>query len=104
MIRKAFVMEVYPDQHEEYEKRHNEIWPEMVKELKNHGAHNYSIFLDKKTNQLFGYIEIEDEEKWKQMSLTEINQKWWAFMEPVMKTNSDNSPVTKDLKEVFHLD
>ena len=104
MIRKAFVMEVYPDQHEEYEKRHNEIWPEMVKELKNHGAHNYSIFLDKETNQLFGYIEIEDEEKWKQMSLTEINQKWWAFMEPVMKTNSDNSPVTKDLKEVFHLD
>jgi len=104
MIRKAFVMEVYPDQHEEYEKRHNEIWPEMVKELKNHGAHNYSIFLDKETNQLFGYIEIEDEEKWKQMALTEINQKWWAFMEPVMKTNSDNSPVSKDLKEVFHLD
>jgi len=104
MIRKAFVMEVYPDQHEEYEKRHNEIWPEMVKELKNHGAHNYSIFLDKETNQLFGYIEIEDEEKWKQMATTEINQKWWAFMEPVMKTNSDNSPVTKDLKEVFHLD
>ncbi|MEN0658299.1 L-rhamnose mutarotase [Caldifermentibacillus hisashii] len=104
MIRKAFVMEVYPDQHEEYEKRHNDIWPEMVKELKNHGAHNYSIFLDKETNQLFGYIEIEDEEKWKQMALTEINQKWWAFMEPVMKTNSDNSPVSKDLKEVFHLD
>ncbi len=104
MIRKAFVMEVYPDQHEEYEKRHNKIWPEMVKELKNHGAHNYSIFLDKETNQLFGYIEIEDEEKWKQMALTEINQKWWAFMEPVMKTNSDNSPVSKDLKEVFHLD
>ncbi|MGG3854656.1 L-rhamnose mutarotase [Caldifermentibacillus hisashii] len=104
MIRKAFVMEVYPDQHEEYEKRHNDIWPEMVKELKNHGAHNYSIFLDKETNQLFGYIEIEDEEKWKQMALTKINQKWWAFMEPVMKTNSDNSPVSKDLKEVFHLD
>ena len=104
MIRKAFVMEVYPDQHEEYEKRHNDIWPEMVKELKNHGAHNYSIFLDKETNQLFGYIEIEDEEKWKQMAFTKINQKWWAFMEPVMKTNSDNSPVSKDLKEVFHLD
>lgn len=37
MIRKAFVMNVYPDKHDEYEKRHNEIWPEMVDELHKHG-------------------------------------------------------------------
>jgi L-rhamnose mutarotase len=104
VIRKAFVMTVYPDQHEEYEKRHNEIWPEMIKELHEHGARNYSIFLDKETNKLFGYLEIEDEEKWSKMASTAINQKWWKFMEPVMETNPDNSPVVKDLKEVFHMD
>lgn len=104
MLRKAFIMHVYPDKHQEYEKRHNEIWPEMVEELKRHGAHNYSIFLDKKTNQLFGFIEIEDEEKWNEMATTPINQKWWAFMEPVMETNPDKSPVSRDLREVFHLD
>ncbi|MEC5273654.1 L-rhamnose mutarotase [Caldifermentibacillus hisashii] len=104
MIRKAFIMHVYPDQHQEYEKRHNEIWPEMVEELKRHGVHNYSIFLDKETSQLFSFIEIEDEEKWNQMATTKINQKWWAFMEPVMETNPDKSPVSKDLREVFHLD
>jgi L-rhamnose mutarotase len=104
MIRKAFVMKVYPDMHEEYEKRHNEIWPEMVDELRRHGGKNYSIFLDKDTNTLFGYVEIENEEKWNQMALTEINQKWWKFMEPVMDTNLDSSPVSKDLKEVFHME
>lgn len=104
MIRKAFVMKVYPDMHEEYEKRHNEIWPEMVDELRKHGGKNYSIFLDKDTNTLFGYVEIEDEEKWKLMASTEINQKWWKFMEPVMETNHDSSPVSKDLKEVFHME
>ncbi|MBT2652917.1 L-rhamnose mutarotase [Oceanobacillus sp. ISL-73] len=104
MKRKGFIMTVYPDKHDEYEKRHNEIWPEMVEELKQHGAHNYSIFLDKQTNQLFGYIEIENEEKWDKMAKTSINQKWWEFMKPVMKTNSDNSPVSIDLKEVFHMD
>ncbi|WP_077619361.1 L-rhamnose mutarotase [Bacillus sinesaloumensis] len=104
MIRKAFVMTVYPDMHEEYEKRHNEIWPEMVEELRRHGGKNYSIFLDKDTNRLFGYVEIEDEEKWSQMASTEINQKWWKFMEPVMETNPDSSPVSKNLKEVFHMD
>lgn len=104
MIRKAFVMTVYPNMHEEYEKRHNEIWPEMVEELQRHGARNYSIFLDKDTNKLFGYVEIENEEKWNQMANTEINQKWWAFMEPVMETNPDKSPVSINLTEVFHMD
>ena len=103
MIRKGFVMNVYPDKHEEYEKRHQEIWLEMVEELRRHGVINYSIFLHKETNQLFGYLEIEDEEKWNKMSTTEINQKWWAFMEPVMETNEDKSPVSVDLQEVFHL-
>jgi len=104
MIRKAFIMKVYPNKHEEYEKRHNEIWPEMLEELRKHGGRNYSIFLDKDTNQLLGYVEIEDEEKWNQMPKTEINQKWWDYMKDIMETNPDNSPITKDLKEVFHMD
>ncbi len=29
MIRKAFVMQVNPDAHEEYQRRHNPIWPEL---------------------------------------------------------------------------
>lgn len=103
MIRKAFVMTVYPAMHEEYEKRHNEIWPEMVEALREHGGQNYSIFLNKETNQLFGYVEIEDEDKWNKMASTEINQKWWKYMEPVMETNPDSSPVSKELKEVFHM-
>lgn len=104
MIRKAFVMNVYPDKHEEYEKRHNDIWPEMIEELRKHGASNYSIFLDEETSKLFCYVEIEDEETWSKMDKTAINQKWWEFMEPVMETNPDNSPVSKDLKLVFHMD
>jgi L-rhamnose mutarotase len=97
-------MKVFPEKHEEYEACHNEIWPEMVSELKKHGVKSYSIFLEKETSQLFGYLEIEDEEKWGEMSKTEINQKWWAYMESVMETNPDKSPISKDLKEVFHLE
>lgn len=103
MIRKGFVMQVHPDKHEEYEKRHHEIWPEMVKELRNHGVINYSIFLQKETSQLFGYLEIEDEERWSKMAFTEINQKWWEYMEPVMETNADKSPISTELNEVFYL-
>ena len=42
MIRKAFVMQVNPDAHEEYARRHNPIWPELEAVLKTHGAHHYA--------------------------------------------------------------
>ncbi len=50
MIRKAFVMQVHPDAHEEYPRRHNPSWPELEAVLKSHGAHNYAIYLDKARN------------------------------------------------------
>lgn len=103
MTRKASIMIVYKEQFIEYKRRHDELWPEMEKELKAHGAHNYSIFLEKSTGQLFAYVEIENEEKWNQMAETDICQKWWAYMEPLMETNPDNSPVSTELTEVFHL-
>ena len=39
----------------EYQKRHAEIWPEMVKVLKDAGICNYSIFYC--NDELFGYYE-----------------------------------------------
>ena len=89
---------------EEYKKRHNQLWPEMKDIIHNHGGKNYSIFLDEETNILFGYIEIENEELWNQVGKTDINQKWWDFMAPIMETNEDNSPVSIDLDLMFHLD
>ena len=104
MIRKAFVMQVNPDRHEEYRRRHNPIWPELETVLKNHGVHNYSIFLDEQTHQLFGYVEIEDESRWESIAQTAICKKWWAHMRELMPSNPDNSPVSRSLTEVFHVD
>ena len=68
-----------------------------------YGGSEYSIFLDKETNTLFGYIEIESEEKWAKSADTQICRKWWHFMADIMETNADESPVSIDLKEVFYL-
>lgn len=104
MIRKTFKMFLYPEMEEEYKKRHNELWPEMKEMIHAHGGHNYTISYDPDTHILFGYIEIEDEALWAKSADTLINRKWWDFMAPVMETNPDNSPVSKDLHELFHLD
>lgn len=103
MIRKASIMQVHPDKHAEYKKRHDEIFPDLVKELKAHGAHNYSIFLDSKRNLLFAYVEIESEERWDAVAKTAACQKWWAFMKDIMPSNCDNSPISEPLTEVFYL-
>lgn len=104
MIRKAFLMKVNPNAHAEYERRHNPIWADLQAVLKSHGVQNYSIYLEPETNQLFAYAEIESEERWTQISKTEECRRWWASMTDVMPANEDNSPVSVELKEVFHLD
>ena len=101
---KGFKMKLFPGMEEEYEKRHNELWPEMKDMIHAHGGKNYSIFLDRETNTLFGYLEIEDKDLWAQSANTEICRKWWHFMADIMETNPDESPVSIDLKTVFHLD
>lgn len=104
MIRKAFLMKVNPDARAEYERRHRPIWDELKSVLKSHGVSNYSIYLDEETNQLFGYAEIESEEQWSDIANTDECKRWWAYMKDVMPTNADNSPQSRDLREVFRLD
>ena len=103
MIRKAFIMSVNAGQEKEYARRHQPIWAQLAAVLKAHGAHNYSIFLDPSTRQLFGYVEIEDEARWAAIAQTAACQKWWAHMRDVMPSNPDGSPAAQDLREVFHL-
>lgn len=103
-MQKAFKMKLFPGMEQEYESRHNQLWPEMREIIHAYGGKNYSIFLDRDTNVLYGYIEIEDEELWRKGADTEINRKWWDYMADIMETNEDNSPVSVDLKQVFHLD
>jgi len=104
MIRKAFVMSVNEGCETEYEQRHSPIWPELEAVLKEHGVHNYSIFLHEDTRQLFGYVELESEERWNAIAQTDVCRRWWDHMKDVMPANPDNSPVSVELREVFHLD
>lgn len=101
---KGFKMKLFPGMEEEYERRHNLLWDEMKDMIHEYGGSNYTIFLDKETDVLFGYLEVEDEERWDQSAETQICRKWWDYMADIMETNPDNSPVSIDLKKVFHLD
>jgi len=97
-------MKLYPGFKEEYRKRHDKIWPELEKLLKNEGIGNYSIFLDEETNTLFAYQEQSGESSSQDLGKTEIVQRWWKYMSDIMETNPDNSPVTIALEQVFFME
>lgn len=103
MQRKAFKMFLIPGNEQEYLRRHDEIWPELSKLLKEVGIQNYSIFLDKETSVLFAYLESEDLTQLDALPEQEIMKKWWAYMKDIMLRNPDNSPVSVDLDPMFYL-
>jgi L-rhamnose mutarotase len=103
MKRIAFKMKLYPGVVEEYKRRHDEIWPELAKLLKDTTISDYSIFLDESTNSLFAILKVEREELMDQLPAQPIMKKWWAYMKDLMESNADNSPVAIPLTEVFYL-
>ena len=97
-------MKLNPGLVKEYRKRHDDLWPELHKLLKNNGISEYSIFFDEETNILFAFQKQAGDQHSQDLGHTEILQKWWKYMADIMETNPDNSPVTTMLEEVFYMD
>lgn len=104
MIRKAYKMKLLPGCEKEYKERHDKIWPEVKQMIKNNGISDYSIYWDRETNYLFALMKVSEDSKESAMKANEIRKKWWAFMKDIMETNEDNSPVSIELQEMFHID
>ena len=104
MQRVAFLMRIVPGTEEEYERRHQQAWPEMLAELKAAGCHNYSIYRD--GLQLFGYLEVDDLDRYRSyLAESEVAARWEAQMSDILIRAVD--PATSFpplLPEVFHLD
>ncbi len=106
MIRKSFLIRVKEGMAEEYERRHDNIWPALTDIFKQHGVHKFSIHLHKETGYLFGYIEIEDEERYNAIGDYDVCKKWWKYMAEVLVCENENSEKGKEdiLREVFYFE
>jgi L-rhamnose mutarotase len=102
MQRVGWTLHIKPGTEAEYVRRHDEIWPEMLEDMRKAGIHNYTIFMQGTT--LFNYLECED---WQAVlnyvAKSEINQRWGQFMSDVMDLG-EGGRLPPPWKEVFHLD
>lgn len=103
MPKYAFKMRLNPGQAAEYQRRHDEIWPELADLLRGAGISDYSIFLDPETHILFGVLTRSDNHQMDRLPESPIMARWWAYMADIMETHPNHEPVATPLLPMFHL-
>jgi L-rhamnose mutarotase len=100
----AFKMKLNPGMKDEYKRRHDAIFPELVTLLKEAGVSDYSIHLDEETDTLFGVLWRREGHGMADLPSHPVMQRWWAHMADIMQTKPDNEPVATPLTLLFYLD
>lgn len=106
MQRVCFLLNVRPEKLEEYRARHREVWPEMLRALRDSGWTNYSLFL-RPDGLLIGYLETPDFGRaLAEMRRRDVNERWQREMAPFFASQNDAEPDQSmvPIEEVFHLD
>ena len=98
----AFTMKLKPGVEAEYQRRHDEIWPELTAALVTAGIRDYSIYLDSASGTLFAIQKRLPGHTTAALPGLPVMQRWWAYMADLMETNPDRSPVAVSLTRVFH--
>ena len=112
MQRYGSVIGVREEKIEEYKKLHAEVWPNVLKMIKQCNIRNYSIYLrqlDDGNYYLFSYYEYigdDFEADMQEMAADASTRKWWDVCKPCQKPleNRAESEWWVDMEEVFHCD
>jgi L-rhamnose mutarotase len=103
--RIGFRLWVQPDKLDEYKRLHREVWPELLRDLHDAGARNYSIFAD--GVELFGYFECDNLAAFNTtLSRSDANRRWQEFMRGYLATpiDPDAAEPLKVMNEIFRME
>jgi L-rhamnose mutarotase len=104
--RYCFLLRVRPDRMDEYRRRHETVWPEMLQALADTGWRNYTLFLND-DGLLVGYLEADNlQASLDAMARTDVNTRWQAEMAPFFIGLGGGGPDEGLvlLDEIFHLE
>ena len=110
--RYGSVIGIEPESIEEYKRLHADVWPGVLKQIKECNIRNYSIYLcelEKGKYYLFSYFEYTGdnfEADMAKMAADETTQKWWKHTDPLqvpVPTRKQDEWWAK-MEEVFHCD
>jgi L-rhamnose mutarotase len=104
MQRFCFTFILRPGSEAEYQRRHDEIWPEMVAALKQAGIHNYTLF--RRGLEVIAYAECEPdaETAFGRIGATDVDARWSAWFEELIEQRFGEDGQAMSVAEVWHLD
>lgn len=103
MEKYAFRMRLNEGAEDEYRRRHDAIWPELVDLLRQAGISDYSIHLDRETRILFGVLWRTEDHGMEAPPASPVMRRWWDHMADLMETHPDGAPVAIPLVPMFHM-
>jgi len=102
MERALFYLRIFPGTEAEYDRRHAEIWPELVTEIRESGLRNMSGF--RRGTDVWYYVEAEPDKKvaFEVHGPKPRNQEWGRYFRDVIAeiTGPDGGLIWYD--EIFH--
>lgn len=104
MKQDAFIMKLKPGVVEEYKRRHDEIWPNVLKAHVLAGIRDYSIYFDEETLILFAVRRLTDDNTANLLKEEACIREWWNYNADLMECKSDNEPGSRPLRLMFHMD
>ena len=104
MERTCFTFEIRPGAEDEYKRRHDEIWPELVEAIKDAGLSNYTLF--RRGTQVIAYVECEPDAAtaFAKVGANEANARWSEWFEDIIVALTDEDGQLFTAHEVWHLD
>lgn len=105
--RVCFTLQIRSGMLEDYLAAHEVVWPEMLEALREAGWRNYSLFVDKRSGLVVGYVEPDDFAAAQAvMSRSDVNARWQASMSRYFELAESGQPDEGfvRLSEYFHLD
>ena len=104
MERLCFTFKIYPGKEAEYKRRHDEIWPELVRAIQQAGFRNYSLF--RRDQDVVAYVECHPDvaSAFRELAGHEANARWSEWFTDVIVSLTDENGELITLEEVWHLD
>ena len=104
MEKIAFTMRLAPGRADEYQRRHDEIWPELVELIQDSGLKNYTLF--RRGTQIIAYVECHPDKDtaFANIAGAEVNARWSKWFEEIIVSLADEDGNLYEAAEVWHLD
>ena len=104
MERLCYTFELIAGMEEEYERRHANVWPELVTALKESGFSNYSLF--RRGTEVIAYAECEStvQAALQRLEQYEVNARWSSYIRSIMSRSVDEEGRFFTVPEIWHLD